>query len=336
MPETFRLSASLASRFARVALGHVGREYPHKLDHVLAGDGDALPPRTLHPIFHGSFDWHSCVHGYWTLATVLRLHPEIAEAPAIAAAFEAAFTPENVAVEAAYAARPESRGFERPYGWAWLLMLQAELSRHEGQPWASPLAPLAEVFVARFQAFLPLADYPVRAGVHTNTAFALVLTRDYAVQTHDEALLALLRDKALAWYGEDRACQAWEPSGDDFLSSALVEALAMRRLLRADHFEDWFAGFLPKVADRQPATLFAPPRVSDRTDGKIAHLDGLSLSRAWCWRALASGLSPGDPASKIARHAADAHLAVALPHVEGDYMGEHWLASFALLALLET
>lgn len=335
MPETFRLSASLASRFARLALSHVCREYPHKLDHVLAGDGDALPPRMLHPIFHGSFDWHSCVHGYWTLATVLRLHPEIAEAPAIVAAFDAAFTPKNVAVEAGYAARPESRGFERPYGWAWLLMLQAEMLRHEGQPWANHLAPLAEVFVARFQTFLPLADYPVRAGVHTNTAFALVLASDHAVQTGDDALLSLLRDKALDWYGEDRACQAWEPSGDDFLSSALVEALAMRRLLPSDRFEAWFSDFLPNIADRQPATLFAPPRVSDRTDGKIAHLDGLSLSRAWCWRAVASALPTDGAVATIARQSADRHLSVALPHVEGDYMGEHWLASFALLALLE-
>ncbi len=325
------LSAETAARFAQAALGHVAREYPNKLDHVLASDADALGPRALHPIFFGSFDWHSCVHGYWTLATLLRLHPEIAEASAIRALFDDAFTAKKVAAEVAYLARPESRGFERPYGWAWLLKLQAELLAHDA-PWAATLQPLADAFVARYRAFLPIADYPIRAGVHSNTAFALALAADYADATGDAGFRALLAGKAAAWYGQDRACQAWEPSGDDFLSSALVEALAMRRL-QPDAFATWFAAFLPDLAERRPATLFSPPRVSDRTDGKIAHLDGLSLSRAWCWRAVAKNAPPAIAA--VAQEAADLHLAAALPHVTGDYMGEHWLASFALLAMLE-
>jgi len=332
--EPHALTPALASRFARLALGHVTREYPHKLDHVLAGDADAVAPRVLHPIFHGSFDWHSCVHGYWTLATALRLHPDIPEAPAIIALFEDAFTPDKVAAELAYLNRPESRGFERPYGWAWLLKLQAELLRHDAS-WAARLAPLADGFADRFSTFLPLADYPVRAGAHTNTAFALALAADYATATADLGLLALLRDKASAWYGQDRACQAREPSGAHVPAPALVEALAMRRLLPTGDFASWFAGFLPDAALGQPETLFAPPRVSDRTDGKIAHLDGLSLSRAWCWRAIAAALPADDPLIAVARDAAERHLDAALPQVEGDYMGEHWLASFALLALIE-
>ena len=326
------LARSTASRFAKIALGHLAREYPNKLDHVLGGPDDVRSPRDLHPIFFGSFDWHSCVHGYWLLATLLRLRPEMAEAESIAALFDDAFTEDKVAGEVAYLARPESRGFERPYGWAWSLMLQAELLRHD-RPWAAVHAPLARAFAQRFEAFLPIADYPVRAGTHYNTAFALVLASEYAGMTKDAAFFQMLQTRAMVWYGQDAACQAWEPSGDDFLSPALIEAEAMRRLLPRESFDLWFPRFLPDLAQKQPATLFAPARVSDRSDGKIAHLDGLNLSRAWCWRLLASAMSEADPAKPLAINAALNHLAAAIPHVSGDYMGEHWLATFALLAL---
>jgi class 3 adenylate cyclase len=327
------LAKSTASRFAKIALGHIAREYPNKLDHVMGGDADARTPRNLHPIFFGSFDWHSCVHGYWLLATLLRARPEMDEAETIIALFDDAFTDEKVAAEVAYLNRPESRGFERPYGWAWDLMLQAELMRHTDRPWAARHAPLAQAFVERFEDFLPKADYPVRAGVHTNTAFALVLASEYADMTGNTVFRQLLTTKAMIWYGQDAACQAWEPSGDDFLSPALIEAEAMRRLLPKDTFEVWFVRFLPDLANKQPATLFTPARVSDRSDGKIAHLDGLNLSRAWCWRTLAGALPDLDPAKTRAVNAALAHLAAAVPHVAGDYMGEHWLATFAMLAL---
>lgn len=327
------LAPSTASRFAKIALGHIAREYPNKLDHVLACDADARTPRDLHPIFFGSFDWHSCVHGYWLLATLLRARPEMPEADAIIALFDDAFTDDKVGAEFAYLSRAESRGFERPYGWAWNLMLQAELLRHNDRSWAERHAPLAKVFKARFEAFLPLADYPVRAGVHTNTAFALVLASEYADMTRDAAFRQLLTTKATLWYGQDAACQAWEPSGDDFLSPALIEAEAMRRLLPRETFEIWFVRFLPDLAHKQPATLFAPARVSDRTDGKIAHLDGLNLSRAWCWRTLAGAMPELDPAKPLIINAAMAHLSAAVPHIAGDYMGEHWLATFAMLAL---
>jgi hypothetical protein len=322
------LTPELAAAFARIALTHVVRAYPNKLDHVLEGPQDVLGPRELHPIFFGSFDWHSCVHGYWTLATILRRHPDIAEAAQIRALFDAAFTPKNVEGELAYLHRPSALGFERSYGWAWLLKLQAELLRHETR-WAFMLQPLADAFVRRFEDFLPRADYPIRAGVHSNTAFALALAYDYAMAAREGAFGDLLRSKARTWYLADRDAQAWEPSGDDVLSPTLIEAECLRRLLPADEFAAWFEGFLPRAEAGELATLFSPALVSDRSDGKIAHLDGLNFSRAWCWRELAASL----PDPSLAEAAADRHLAASLPHVAGDYMGEHWLASFALLAL---
>ena len=332
---THSLDAATASRFASAALGHVSREYPNKMDHVLSGPHDVQGPRALHPIFFGSFDWHSCVHGWWTLFTLLRLFPEMPEAGEIRALADEVFRPENVAIETAYLDRPGSRGFERPYGWAWLLMLAAEVERHHEGP-ADVLRPLTHAFAQRFTEFLPVADYPVRVGAHYNTAFALRLTLDYAEGAGDAVLVALCRDSALRWHRDDRDCQAWEPSQDEFLSPALMEAGLMRRVLTPDAFTAWFDDFLPRLQRREPATLLRPVRVSDRSDGKIAHLDGLNLSRAWCWREIASALDAGNPRRPIALDAARIHLEAALPHVTGDYMGEHWLASFALLALLAT
>ena len=322
------LTEDLANHFAAVALNHVGREYPNKLDHVLAGPGDARDPRELHPVFYGSFDWHSCVHGYWMLAYLLRRFPAISHAPAIRGVFGSHLIPDRIAVECAYLDRPEARGFERPYGWAWLLKLAAELALHEtprGRVWSANLQPLASMFAARFMRFMPLATYPVRAGVHSNTAFAIRLALDY----QDDALRALLTDTARHWYAADTDCQAWEPGGDEFLSPALMEAECMRAALPDDEFRAWFARFLPRLGQRLPATLFTPATVSDRSDGKIAHLDGLNFSRAWCWRSLAD--FSNDPGA--VRRTAQAHIDASLPHVTGAYMGEHWLASFAVLAL---
>jgi hypothetical protein len=314
---------------ARIALGHVRKEYPHKLDHVLLGDEDALPPRILHPIFYGSFDWHSCVHGWWTLLTLRRLLPEIAEAGAITKLANDSFTREKVGGELAYLDRQMSRGFERPYGWGWLLYLHLEATRHDA-PWAAELEPLARAFARRFRDYIPILTYPIRVGTHFNTAFALVLSLEWA-EEFDPSLAELIRTRSVHWFGADRDCQAWEPGGDEFLSSALIEALFMARTHHED-FSAWFAHFLPGVRHRQPAKLFDPAIVSDRSDGKIAHLDGLNLSRAWCWRGIAPLLQSEE--RTVAEAAADEHLAVALPHIAGDYMGEHWLATFALLALL--
>ena len=314
------LNADIGSKMARIALGHVAKEYPQKLDQVLLSDGDLAPPRELHPIFLGSFDWHSCVHGWWSLLTLRRLFPEMAEALEIEQLADESFTAEKVAAERAYLDRPMTAGFERPYGWAWLLMLHLEATRHSDRSWGKELEPLARAFADRFRHYLQILTYPIRAGTHFNTAFALVLALEWA-EDFDHDLAELIAARAKHWFSNDRDCQAWEPSGDDFLSPALTEALLMRRAL-GNEFEGWFAAFLPNIDERQPATLFTPATVSDRSDGKIAHLDGLNLSRAWCWRELRYP------------QFAENHLEAALPHVSGDYMGEHWLQSFALLALL--
>jgi hypothetical protein len=331
------LTPELASRFARLALSHITREYPNVIQHVLGGPTDVRGPRDLHPIFFGSFDWHSCVHGYWLLATVLRLFPENAEAPKIRELFNTQLTPAKVRGELEYLAQPLRKTFERPYGWAWLLMLSGELNRHgtdDGKRWSNTLAPLAGEFVRRFVDFLPKATYPTRVGTHFNSAFALTLALEYSEVMSDERLRELLLGKANTWYCNDADCQAWEPGGDDFLSPALMEAECMRRVLGAGDFQDWFDQFLPRLGERQPMALFEPAIVSDRTDGKIAHLDGLNLSRGWCWRSLATVWPDNDPRRAIALDAADVHLASGLSHVSGDYMGEHWLATFALLALI--
>lgn len=323
---THQLTPETAARFAEIALGHVTREYPHKLDHVMDGPEDVRSPAQLHPIFHGSFDWHSCVHGYWLLLRVRRLFPDLPVARRIEALADEMLTPEKVQGELAYLDRAYSGGFERPYGWAWAIALQLEAAKHQDRGWGKALRPLAEAFAERFATYLPRLTYPIRVGTHFNSAFALTLALDWP----NPVLHALIHRKARDWFGGDRDCQAWEPGGDEFLSSALIEALFMRRML-GDEFPGWFAAFLPRLADGEPRALLEPAFVSDRSDGKIAHLDGCNLSRAWCWRGIADGLPP--ELAKIARDAADRHLDASLPHVAGDYMGEHWLATFALLAL---
>ncbi len=330
------LTADIASRYAALALSHVQREYPNKLDHVINGAAEVRTPRELHPIFYGSFDWHSCVHAYWLLARVLRRFPELPEAAHIRDLFDTQFTAQNVVAEVDYLADANRGTFERPYGWGWLLMLAGELSRLEPTPgvlWSVTLQPLVSVFVERFRSFLPKATYPIRAGTHFNSAFAFVLALDYADAVGDTGFALLICEKAHGWYGSDRDCQAWEPSGDDFLSSALIEAECMRRALAPADFNRWFGSFLPRMAQREPQTLFTPATVSDRQDGKIAHLDGLNLSRAWCWRRLAETFDAQDPRRALAVVAANNHLNASLPYVSGNYEGEHWLATFALLAL---
>ena len=326
------LNESSAAIFARIALGHVTREYPHKLDHVMDGPADAHTPRALHPMFFGSFDWHSCVHGWWLLLRLARRfpgHAAVADTLALAADI---ITTENAAVELAYLGTPSSRGFERPYGWAWLLALHAEAARHDDKRIAGVLAPLAAEFASRFKAYLPLLTYPIRTGSHGNTGFALVLVADWA-KDHDPALQALLAARVRDWFSRDHWAQAFEPDGDAFLSPTLTAALAMATLLPGDDFRGWFADYLRDARQRQPTTLFTPARVSDRSDGKIAHLDGLNLSRAWCWTGIADVLAPDDSAVAVIRASADEHREAGLPHIAGDYAGEHWLATFALLAL---
>ena len=324
------LNAAIAARFMALTLGHLGREYPHKLDHVLDGPDDARTPSELHPIFHGSFDWHSCVHGWWQVLRLARLYPDLPEAEAVRHRAAVMLTEANFAVETAYLARPSARGFERPYGWAWALMLHAEMVQHDAA-WARYSDQFAHAFARRFADFLPLQTYPIRVGTHYNSAFALTLALDWA-RERDGVLESLIELRAKDWYLGDRGCQAWEPGGDEFLSGTLCEALLMSRVLGGE-FPAWFDRFLPDCANGQPATLFTPATVSDRSDGKIAHLDGLNLSRAWCWRQVAAALGHDHAAAGPIRATAQIHRDAGLAHVAGDYMGEHWLASFALLAL---
>lgn len=324
------IEATRAAGFLRLTLDHVGRQYPYALQHVTAAPGDVAPsPAEQHPIFHGSYDWHSCVHGWWQMLTLARLFPDLPEAGEVRTRADAMLTLDKVAGEMAYFARPTARAFERPYGWAWLLALHLEAERHGGTRWAEALEPFARLIAGRFAAHLPELTYPIRTGTHFNTAFACTLALDWARQ-FDLPLAQLIERRAVDWFGADRGCQAWEPGGDEFLSSALSGALLMRHVLGAG-FADWFAGFLPDAATGRPETLFTPAHVSNRADGKIAHLDGLNLSRAWCWRAIAGG---APAVREVALAAAERHLDASLPHIADDYMGSHWLATFALLALM--
>lgn len=338
--------AAVIDHFVALVLSHADREYPNKLDHVINDASDLRAPRELHPVFFGSFDWHSCVHGHWLLARALRLYPTLNQAAAAIASVDGRLTEANIRAEVAYLARPLRQTFERPYGWGWLMKLAAELrlpaaadipEAHKAAlgRWLAVLQPLTEAFIDRWMKFLPKATYPIRVGTHNNTAFAMALTIDYARSAGHKPLEDALTAKARSWYLEDANYPAWEPDGTDFLSPGLVEAECMRRILPPGEFTPWFDHFLPALAKREPKTLFTPATVSDRTDGQITHLDGLNLCRAWCWRSLAAALPANDPRRPVLDAAAKTHLEAALPHVSGDYMGEHWLATFAMLAMTE-
>ncbi len=338
--------SNFIDHFVAVALGHIDREYPSKLDHVINDECDLRSPRELHPCFFGSFDWHSSVHAHWLLVRAARLVPGIAQGAAVRDVMDRHLTAANVAVEASYLKRPRSETFERTYGWAWLLKLAAELRllaednnatawRMDAVRWGQTLEPLTAGFVQRCLKYLPKATYPIRVGTHTNSAFGLALAWDYARVAGNGELSAMIEGKARKWYAKDENCPAWEPDGTDFLSPSLMEAEMMRRVLGPGEFVGWLGAFFPKLAAGEPACLFTPAFVSDRTDGQITHLDGLNLSRAWCWRNLAQALNADDPRRALAERAFEKHLHDALPHVTGDYMGEHWLATFALLAMTE-
>ena len=318
-----RLTPDHASRFARLTLEHLGRQYPYKPDLVLIGpEPESLSPAALHPIFHGSYDWHSCVHGWWQVLRLARRFPDMAEAHAIRQRADAMLVPGKVAGEIARLDRPHSAGFERPYGWAWALALHREAALHAGTGWGAALEPLARRFAAGFADYLPKLTYPIWTGTHFNTAFALVLALDWA-REHDGALAVLIEEWARDRYAPLTGWAAPEPGGDEFLSPSLIVALLMARILPRAEFAAWFEGFFPDASRR-----FVPAKVSDRSDGKIAHLDGLNLSRAWCMRGIDAVLG-----TSALEAAALRHLDASLPHLADDYMGTHWLASFALLAL---
>jgi len=320
------LTDAAADRFAALALKCVRQEYPNKLDHVMNGAGEVRSPKDLHPAFYGCFDWHSSVHGHWMLVKLLKEHPAMARAAEIRAVLEENLSPERLAQEVAYLGQGNRRSFERTYGWAWLLKLAAELRAWDDPSavrWAAALQPLADDLAARFQAFLPKQTYPIRTGVHPNTAFSLDLALDYA---------RTVKDRARAWFGRDRRGPlAWEPGGEDFLSPCLEEAALMARVLSRPAFRRWLDGFLPGL----PGDLI-PAVVSDRTDPKIVHLDGLNLSRARTLHRIATALGQGDPRSTRLDRAANRHARASLPYLaSGGYEGEHWLATFAVRMLAE-
>jgi hypothetical protein len=323
------IDVALAARFLEVALANVTREYPRKLDHLLVAPPGELSPRALHPAFYGSYDWHSAVHMHWLLVRLLRLHPGLPRAAEARAVLDAHLAPGPLAIERACFDAPGARTFERPYGWAWLLELRAEALRfaRERAPargWEAALAPLAAYVAGRMREFVSVSAYPIRAGTHANTAFACVLALDYARQADDEALAGAVRSAARKWYLADRdAPLAYEPSQADFLSPALIEAQLMREVLPEPEFRTWLAGFMPAGL----GALAVPAVPPDRSDPQFCHLDGLSLSRAWALRRLGAAF----PAE-----AAQRHLEAGMPQaVGGDYVAEHWLASFAALALDE-
>ncbi|MGH8910440.1 MAG: DUF2891 domain-containing protein [Egibacteraceae bacterium] len=330
-----------AGEFARVALANIAREYPNDLRHTMTGPRDLPRPRDLHPAFYGSLDWHSCVEMHWVLVRLLRTVPDQVPRAEIRAALDEHLAAEPLAAEAAYLADPAHAIFQRPYGWGWALTLVHEASSWpdpDARRWAANLAGLGDVLTASYLEWLPKATYPVRYGMHSNSAFGLSLALPFAAwraQAGDGALLAAVTEAAVRWFGEDTDYPGgWEPSGIDFLSPALVEAELMARVLDPVRFAAWLKRFLPGIAARQPAALFTPAEVSDPTDGHIAHLHGLNLSRAWCWRRLAASLPDDDPRAAPMIDAARRHAEVALPHVTGShYMVEHWLACYAVLYL---
>lgn len=321
------LDAGTAERFAELALSCVHREYPNKIAHVLNGDGDARPPRELTPAFYGCFDWHSSVHGHWLLARLARLFPEAAFAERARAALAKSLTADNLRREVEYFNGPGRATFERPYGLAWLLTLAQELREMES-PHAAALAPLEEAVVARMSEWLPKLSHPVRSGEHSQTAFALGLALDYARSAKASLFEQMLLERAKAFYGRDVACPAaYEPSGEDFLSPCLAEADLMRRVLPAREFGAWFGRFLPKLP-------YAPLTVTDAADGKLAHLDGLNLSRAWMLNGIARALPERDRRGPALQKLAEAHGEAGLKSVTGEhYEGGHWLGSFAVYYL---
>jgi hypothetical protein len=331
------LDAAQAERFARLALACVHREYPNKLAHVLDGDADVRPPRVLTPAFYGCYDWHSSVHGHWLLARLARLYPAAPFAALARAALARSLTPEAIAGEVRYLGGKGRASFERPYGLAWLLQLAAELREwgDDAATWSHALAPLESAAAARLASWLPKLAYPIRVGEHSQTAFAFGLVLDWATVSGDRDLAAVVRARAHAYYEHDHACPlAYEPSGEDFLSPCLAEADLMRRVLVAPQFSRWLRGFLPQIPGDGSAAWLAPGVVTDRGDPKLAHIDGLNLSRAWMLEGIAAGLPSNDRRRAALQAAAHTHRDAGLVGATGEhYEGGHWLATFAVYLL---
>ncbi|MBP7148669.1 MAG: DUF2891 domain-containing protein [Acidobacteria bacterium] len=326
--------------FAELALRCIDRPFPNKPEHVLDGPESVRAPREFHPVFYGCYDWHSALHGHWMLVRLARLQPDHPVVPRIREALERQFTPEALRAEAAYFDVPSQRLFERTYGWGWALRLAAELrgwDDPQARRWAAAYAPLEARVAALLEAYLPKLAAPIRTGVHPNTAFALAQALDYARAVGDRELEQLIVRRARDYYGADRACPVdYEPSGEDFFSPCLAEADLMRRVLDAREFSRWLDGFLPGLRRGRLGHLAQPAVVTDPTDGKIVHLDGLNLTRAWTLRGIARALPAKDRRRAVLERLGRAHADAGLARVQsGNYEGEHWLASFAVYLLTE-
>jgi hypothetical protein len=330
------LDEAAAGRFAALALKCLHQEYPNHVSHTLDGDADARPPRLLTPAFYGCLDWHSDVHGHWLLVRLLRLYPKAPFVAQARAELARSFTKQNIDAEVAYLKGAGRASFERPYGLAWLLQLGAELRRWDdpdARAWSATLAPLEQEAAARIASWVPKLHYPIRIGEHDQTAFSFGLIWDWATLTHDESMRAVLRDAAGRFYRKDHDCPlSYEPSGEDFLSPCLAEADYMRRVLEPPAFAAWLSGFLPQIPKRATGRPWLPPGVvTDRSDPKLAHVDGLNLSRAWMLEGIAAGLPRGDARIPALLSAAKQHAEAALPAVTGEYYeGGHWLGTFAV------
>jgi len=335
-PPAPALTPAAAGRFVELALACVHREYPNKLAHSLESDADVRPPRELTPAFYGCYDWHSAVHAHWLLIRAAQLFGEEPFAASARAAVAESLTAPHVEAEVAYLTARGRSSFERPYGLAWLLMLAAELRRSPNPAdaqLAANLAPLETLAADHLRAWLPRLHYPTRSGGHSQTAFAFSLIWEWADVAGDLPMQQALAAKARQFYIADRDCPLrYEPSGEDFLSPCLAEADFMRRVLAPKEFSRWLEHFLPAIPHRVRRELWLVPGiVTDRSDGRLGHLDGLNLSRAWMLQGIAAGLPPGDSRIPVLRLAAEVHQWVALPEVTGEhYAGGHWLGTFAL------
>lgn len=331
-PKKHKLSLEQANRLSKLPCKCLNQEFPNKLGQVLNDTTELLRPQALHPVFYGCFDWHSSVHGHWLLVKLARTFPELEKRNEIMALLDRQFDAAKIQTEMAFFKRKNNESFERTYGWAWILKLQEELeswNNPQAASWAKALRPLSDMLIEKYIVFLPKLVYPIRTGEHPNTAFGLSLAYDYAILKKDEKFQQAISDAAKRFYaGDVNYAFAYEPSGYDFLSPGLQEIDLMRKILPKSAFMSWLKKFYPAIFD--PEFTVEPGKVLDRTDGKLVHLDGLNFSRAWCLYDLAAC----DEKLEHLRAIADIHLDYSLPNiVDGDYMGEHWLASFACYAL---
>ena len=329
------LNIEQANRLLQLPIHCVNTEYPNKLNQTIGGDEDLKSPKELHPTFYGCFDWHSSVHGHWSLVSLLKKFPNLKDASKTKEILLTSISKENIEKEVAYFNKKYNKSYERTYGWAWLLKLAEEL-----HTWNDPIAkeleqnlqPLTDLMVQKYIEFLPRLKYPIRVGEHSNTAFGFAFAWDYAHTVGDKKILKIINNRAKDYFMNDKNCPiSWEPSGFDFLSACLQEAAIMKRVLPKNEFKNWLSEFLPKLKDKD--FKLAVGEVSDRTDGKLVHLDGVNFSRAWCLNKIANDL----PEYNHLKNVANKHINYSLPNVVGDnYEGGHWLGSFAIYALNST